>query len=1026
MNILKKVGLWRGLTFIFAVFLVVSISVSQILESQKNEIDAFLGTQSSVVVSSDDGTLWSAYVPDQEYLNEDGTGNSQAIVDAHISVGKNLSAEGSVLLKNNGKTLPLAKNTKITLLGIRSNIILAGSGMGVSVPAEQTVQLKDALSNSFTVNATMDSIYTELNKTIKLTNNDRAAASGYDPKEPSLSNIAGVNANYKNSFSDHETAIVVVGRPNSEMGDYTPGAAGVAAGTGANTAMALTTNEKDAINLATENFDKVIVLVNTNSAMEIDDLKTNEKIDAILWIGHPGNYGTLGICDILDGTTVPSGHLYDIYSSDSLSSPAMMNMGKFSYTNKSEITRTPSNGAGQTDYLIEAEGVYVGYRYYETRYDDVVWGRGNANSNVGSYKNTSGWSYAKEVSYGFGYGLSYSNFNQKIDSVKMKQGPHSLEAEITVTVENTGDYDAKDVIQIYGQAPYKKGGVEKPSVQLLNFDKTKVLAKKGGKTTMVVTADLQNIASWDSSAANGKGTYILDEGDYYFAIGNGAHDALNNILAAQGKTTTNGMDYNGVAAKAHKWSYDYPAGNVDDQTFAVSKAGTKVTNALETADWNYWEKGKVKHLSRSSWDTTYPETYSTMTATADMIKQINGNVYQIKTDDDVSGITFNKEGTMKFAEMKGASYDDRRWEELLNQLDLLEALQSILNGNRTYTAMDSIGFLAGRYTENGPNGIGGRGFSSLSYNNFGDTTPPWYIPETDKNAGFKLNTFPSAPVVASTFNPVLAAEEGRIIGNDALFVGLPIIWGPGMNTHRHPYNGRNGEYYSEDPIITGVMGMEFAVAALEKGLIAAPKHYAFNDQEVNRYSVAPFMKEQRAREIELRAFQIAFEASKYDTDEKNIGMLGVMTSFSKIGPYEVNASKGMLFDILRTEWGYKGYIVSDMNDDTDIYTDCIVAGLTSYDTTGDVTKLTVPITAEKYKGDATILKAVKQAIKYNLYVIAQSNYMNTINTNSHTEWRMTWWRALYISMIAVSGTIMLAGASLYCLSELKFSKKERD
>lgn len=337
------------------------------------------------------------------------------------------------------------------------------------------------------------------------------------------------------------------------------------------------------------------------------------------------------------------------------------------------------------------------------------------------------------------------------------------------------------------------------------------------------------------------------------------------------------MDYNGDSKLARLWKYDYAGGDVDESTFAVSKAGTPVSNALETADWNYWKKGEVTYLSRSSWDTTWPKTYSNMTASAEMVDRINGNTYQIKKDDDVSDILFNQDGDMVFAEMKGADYNDPRWEELLNQLDVTEALNFILHGNREYLAMESIGFLTGRYTENGPNGIGGRGFGSISYNNFGEITPDWYIGEDDENAGFGMNIFPSAPVVASTFNPDLAYEQGRLIGNDALFVGLPILWGPGMNTHRSPYNGRNGEYYSEDPIITGIMGMEFAVGALDKGLIAAPKHYAFNDQETNRTGVAPYMEEQRAREVELRAFQLAFEATKYDEERgEDIGILKVL------------------------------------------------------------------------------------------------------------------------------------------------------
>lgn len=1025
----KTTSLWRGLTFVFSAMLSLSVVASVVMEQNRGEIDGFFNTHSSQVISTDDGTLYSAYTPDSEYLNQDGTGNSQAVVDAHVNLNTQLSEEGSVLLKNTG-VLPLSKESKVTLLGIRSHVILAGSGMGVSAKAGQVVQLEEALAEKYEINGTMSDVYETVNQTQKLTNNDRASTS-FDPKEASLAQLQAANPDYKSSFTQFgDAAIVVVGRPNSEMGDYAPGQGGVVEGTGATTAMELTTNERDAIKLATDNFDKVIVLLNTNSAMEIEELKQNEKIGAILWVGHPGCYGVYGIANLLTGESNPSGGLYDLYATDSLSAPAMQNMGNFAYSNPStDFTRVPTNGSNNK-YLIESEGIYVGYRYYETRYEDVVLGRGNANSSTGAgrFDTEGGWNYDKEVSYGFGYGLSYTTFEQKIEntSVVMNSAPHSMDTEITVTVQNTGKVAGKTSVQIYGQAPYITGGVEKASVQLLAFDKTDIL-QPGETQTMTISVDMQNLASWDSSAMDGNGSYILDEGDYYFAVGNGAHDALNNILAAKGKTTADGMDYNGNSAKALKWTYNYVGGTVDESTFNITKAGTQVKNSLETADWNYWKDGEVTYLSRNSWDTTWPESYTDMLASAEMVDRINGNNYEIKTDDDVSEIVFNAEGDMVFAEMNGADYDDPRWETLLNQLDLTEALNFILHGNREYLAMPSAGFLAGRYTENGPNGIGGRGFGSLSYNNFGENPPEWYISEDDENASFGMNIFPSAPVVASTFNPELAYEQGRLIGNDALFVGLPILWGPGMNTHRSPYNGRNGEYYSEDPILTGVVGMEFSIGALDKGLIAAPKHYAFNDQETNRTGVAPYLEEQRAREVELRAFQLAFEATKYDEERgEDVGMLGVMASFSKIGPDEVTASKGMIKDILYGEWGFNGYIVSDMNDDADQLTDCLYAGLTSFDATYDLENSKIVgygITADMYKKDATILQAVKDAIHHNLYVLAQSNYMNMVNTSSYTVEVMTSWRIGYTVAICVTAVLTIGCAAVYVLSLVK-SKKE--
>ena len=225
-----------------------------------------------------------------------------------------------------------------------------------------------------------------------------------------------------------------------------------------------------------------------------------------------------------------------------------------------------------------------------------------------------------------------------------------------------------------------------------------------------------------------------------------------------------------------------------------------------------------------------------------MIKLIEGDVYTVKTEDDTSNIEFGKSGDLTFANMIGRPYDDPERDKLLSQLDPNEAINFILNGNRIWEKMDSVGFIGGRFTENGPNGVGDRALKVLSDNNFPENArPDWEVTKEDPNANFGMRVFPGATVVASTFNTDLAYEQGRLMGNDALFVGLPILWGPSMNTHRTGYNGRNIEYYSEDPYMTGIMGMEFSIGALDKGLIAAPKHFAFNDQETNRGGVAPYL-----------------------------------------------------------------------------------------------------------------------------------------------------------------------------------------
>lgn len=1014
----------RGLMFVFSSTLVFGLGAMTVLEANSDAIDSFFGTNSTIVETSDDGTLYTAFTPDKEYLKEDGKADTNKLVDAHKKLGTQMSAEGSVLLKNNNNALPLnQEKPKVTLFGVRSSKLIAGAFIGHKASDNQTTSLKQALNdNGIEVNGVMSGIFDKIATDHKVVENDYPSMPPYgknfETKEATLEEIAAINPNYKESYSQYnDAAIVVLSRPASEGLDWQNNPE-LCQAEGVKNPMQITPKEKALIEEAKANFDKVVVVINSVSMMELGDLQNDEKIDSILWMGIAGNYGADGVAQIIKGAANPSGHLVDVYATSSISAPAMVNFGDYKYSNPDgTFKRKPTNGKNDR-YVVEAEGIYTGYRYYETRYFDSVYGKGNAKGVAGSIDGKA-WDYTKEVTYPFGYGLSYTTFTQEIvGKVTSTRSAHDYRYTMKVKVTNTGNVAGKDVVQVYGQAPYIEGGVEKSAVQLVGFDKTKILAP-GESETLTIEIDMQNLASWDSKAKDGNGSYILDQGNYYLSIGNGAHDALNNILAKQGKTTNDGMDYAGNGDKA----FLFTESTRNEDTFNITKSGAQVKNSLENADYNFFKPGHVKHLSRSNWQDTYPIEYKNLEATPEMIQLIEGNVYEVKTNDDTSKIEFGKAGDIKFAEMIGRSYDDPLWEQLLSQLNPNEAINFILNGNRMWEKMDSIGFIGGRFTENGPNGVGDRALKVLSDNNFPENArPDWEVTEDDPNANFGMRVFPGATVVASSFNTDLAYEQGRMMGNDALFVGLPILWGPSMNTHRTGYNGRNIEYYSEDPYMTGIMGMEFSIGALDKGLIAAPKHFAFNDQETNRGGVAPYLTEQRGREIELRAFQLAFEATKYDeARDTDVGLLGVMTSFSKIGATEVTMHKGMISDILRTEWNYKGYIVSDLNDDYDQFEDVIAAGVTSWDTTKqDINKL--GYTYDAYKGDAHLLNRIKDAVHHNLFILTKSNYMNTLNTSSTSHWNMTWWRGLYIGIIATSATLAAAtlGANIY----LNFIKKD--
>lgn len=1082
---MKKTGLWRGFAALFTFIFALSIIIGSVAEGYKATIDTTLGTQSEKFVSEDtpDDPLYDKFSPSADVLNADGTGNSKALIQKAIDLNRQQAAEGAVLLKNNdenGQGLPLKGNKKVTLFGIRSHVSIMGSSFGVKAQGPY-ISLEQALSQNRTdfkntitysmntnrqtgevtrdltvgswsgdefdfegagyeINPVMTEVYSKLNETYLHAENE-GSANVYDPGEPSIAEISNANPAYKDSLKEYsDAAIVVISRPSAESTDYLPG--GIAEGLGADEPLQLTANERDIISLAKESSDNVIVLINTATPVEIGDLKNDSEIDSILWIGFPGCYGMLGVSDILCGRTSPSGGLPDIYATSNLSAPAMQNMGHFQFTNADDvITRGSGQFGGDVGtYLIEAEGIYVGYRYYETRYYDAVLGQGNAASKAGTYASRGAWNYDEEVAYGFGYGLSYTDFTQELDgepvfniSMNPETGAYDAKATFNVKVTNTGDMAGKSIVQVYGQAPYTKGGLEKSAVQLLNFDKTKEL-QPGESQVVSVEVDLQYIASYDNSFDNGDGTfgtYVLDPGKYYFAVGNGAHDALNNIMAKQGIDVSKLTgDSNSAMAYEREIDEDFIARTA----FAVSKTGEKISNQLDYADWNYFQPGEVTYLSRSDWEATYPKKYDAMTLTSqDMIDYTNGNYYTIQTDDDTSAIKWGVDNSLMFYEMFDKDFDDESWQTLLDKMTLEEAQYVATFGGPSIPGVSSIGTVETYMTENAGNGI------AVNLNASKDTGAPWTISADDPNGNWHPEIFGNAPLVAASFNPDLYKAVGEFVGEESLFTGIPILWGPGLNTHRHAYNGRNGEYYSEDPVLAGNAAMEFAIGALDYGLIAAPKHFAFNDQETNRSGVAPYMLEQRAREVELRAYQIAFEADKYDTEEEDCGMRGLMVSFSKIGPVECTASYGLMTNILKNEWGFKGYAVTDIYDDTDLYGAVLASGTTCFDTRGiagfygsttlDNCSLFAAqvdgnkVSAELLLGDARLQNAVKESAHNVLYALSQSNLMNRYNSTTRIVQTMTWWRGIYMGAIGVSGLLTLICAVLYVVSR---KRRERE
>lgn len=1013
---MRKRKVWRAIGTITSSLLVFSLGAGLIAESWRENIDQNIGTTSSIIETSDK-SIADTYVYTSDYASTD------ELIQAHKDLNELLQEEGSVLLKNNG-AMPLKEGAAITLFGTGSHYPFYGGQMGGKVEESQAVSLETALQErGFQINPVMVNIYETLGniegeggtdmfgnetKTYLYRPGELAVdlfagvtKEGFRVGEPPVSMYTDVEPSYTDSFAEYsDGAVVVISRTGTEGGDYQPGKAGLAEGESGETALALNEEERAMIQLAEEYFDKVVVLINSISQIEIEELKQDEQIDAILWVGFPGCYGFYGVADILNGTANPSGHLPNTYAVDSQSSPAMQNYGYIPYTN--------GDGNAANSYVVEAEGIYVGYKYYETRYADLVAGAGNAASTAGS-STGSAWNYGDEVSYGFGYGLSYTTFAQTLDSVTVNDDKTMT---VKVTITNTGAVAGKNAAQIYVQTPYtdydKEHLVEKAAVNLVDYVKSDVL-QPGESQTLETTFDMKYLASYD---ADGAKTYIMDAGAYYLALGNGAHDALNNILAFQGFTQENGMDYEGNRDLVYTWNQE----KLDSETFSVAETGEKITNQLDNADLNYWKPGAVTYLSRQDWEATWPETYTDLTINEAMAEYIDMDFYELKTDEDTSDIFPEKEQGLSFLNMKGKDFDDPAWDALMDQMSLEEAVYGIRVGGSQPKDYNSVDMIVDAFESDGPSGFT---YSALGARS-SDPDSATYVEEDDPNYHYRLADMVTESVVAASFNKELAAAEGLLFGNDSLWSNITIFFAPAMNLHRTPYNARNDEYYSEDPMLTNYTGEAVVEGARSKGCIAVAKHLAFNDQESGRMGVSVFMTEQKARETELRGFEGAV----------NGGALAMMTSFNRIGIIWSSGHTGLMQNIVRGEWGYEGFLMTDMllsqMAEYMVVKEGVIGGTTlmgiSSDSLSGANGPWSYFTAEGISGDRTMVQAVRDNTKYLLYALANSNAMNGLNETSRVVQTMTWWRATYLSMIGVFAAGTVAAGVFYTLA-LKKEKK---
>ena len=918
-------------------------------------------------------TFWELQNRDDSAIYFPGMGVSQAErLEAGNELCYEVESEGAALLLNNG-ALPLKSGAKVSTLSVNSiDLTYGGTGSG-NVDASKADDLKAALENSgFEVNSTLWNWYSSEEATALKEAASEGGGGGENDLLGGQAPIVEIDPkNYpdevKNSIASYGDAVIITfSRVGGEGYDCSfPGYEGVE-----NAANYLALNENERALMAYADglkkegkISHIVVLINTSNSLQVDFLNDYD-VDACLWVGGLGISGTNAVTDILAGKVNPSGSLVDTYCYDNLSSPAMNNFIALEYANYGQYAdKVPSQAS---TYMVYQEGIYVGYKYYETRYFDAVMGQGNA----GDYANQ----YGKEVAFTFGYGLSYTTFEYSNMHVITGMNEHGEKCYLlTVKVTNTGDMAGKETVQVYLSSPYTQYDidhqVEKAAVQLVGFGKTRLL-KPGQSEYVAVQIDERDLAAYD---AKGAGTYILDKGTYFLTAATDAHDAVNNVLAKHGKTTADGMDKDGKADLVYGWDMEF-----DATTYSKSINGTPIVNQLQHADPNaYYGEDVVTFLSRSNWKDTWRENIE-LSIIEKMVDELalerwatlGTDFYDVPEEwksapvlDAKNGLTLYDMFDMDEDDdgIKAAKdYDDPAWSKLLENLTR-EELMSVGDCFHWRHPVPSVN-APGSRDENGPQG--------LTVSLFGGGLVTMDGEKADATA------FTSEDVMTATFNRELMYRVGEMIAFDCLDAKVSCLYGPGANTHRTPYGGRNFEYYSEDGFLAGEMAYEEVSALLNNGVDVVFKHFALNDSEQDRLGQAAWLTEQAAREIYLKAFQKALE--------ENDGRGGIMTAYTRWGTTWSGYNQNLMSGILRGEWGNNGMYITDniLTEYCDASAAIVAGGVTCFDAMMSYAMDDLKATVGGDNPDPIVLNALVEAMHHNLYTIINSAAMNGVGPDT--------------------------------------------
>jgi beta-glucosidase len=928
--------------------------------------------------------ITSMYVPETKSKTEAYNNAAQTNIE--------VCEEGFVLLKNENNALPIQKDSKVTIFGKNSvDLAYGGSGSGsFSIEKDSALYKRlagkgidldyktiyDALENYYTLNPKIKAFY----ENDKLSGDKRSNANtDLDTGDDKAFTVGETpRANYtdevKNSYQDYnDLAIVVITRIGGEGADL-PRHQGKSAGAVSEDShyLELDQNEIDMLtDVCNAGFKKVVVLFNIPSAMEANFLYDTEKypfadkIDSALWIGFTGRQGIMALGDVMTGKISPSGKTVDTWATDFLATPSSVNFG----TGIDQKTVAKNQTADQYNeglyYFVNyEEGIYVGYRYFETR----------------GYTDGEDW-YNENVVYPFGYGLSYNTYQWDVGEASSNVITKDGTIDIEVEVENKGEIEGKDVVQVYVSAPYTEGGIEKSHKTLVGFAKTKTI-RKGESDTVTISIDPYDFASYDYRDANKNGFsgYELEKGEYTFYVSTDAHHSVKEFKC--------------TLASDIRYEKDPVTGNVVGNRYTKENSVTK-TDLSNVSDS---DARLDKILSRSDWEGTWPtaNTDQDRAAGASLVAELkntntnNPNNYA----EDWEYPDFEEEATITVRDLLPSetpeetykaivSYDDERWEQILIACNATNLIDVYNHGAYKSKEIEGTG-MPETVQADGPSG-----FTCFM----------------NKEIVSGTNQYCSEPVFASTWNVELIEKLGKALGEEGLWgydqSGQPYtsIYAPGVNIHRSQFGGRCSEYFAEDPFLTGKMAASEIRGMQSKGLLPMMKHFVGNEQETHRSVTGDcsWMTEQSLREIYLKSFEIAVKESE---------CRGIMTSFNRIGSMWTGGDYRLCTEILREEWGFRGCVICDFNTVPQYMNGNQMAyagGDINLQTVGGGTFDCDP----SETGDAVILL---QAAKDIMYALVNTNAMNGVIIGWIAP---SWPKLVIVADIAVAAIIVLWGVAVF-------------